>query len=129
MDIHCPIYIYIYIYVHVFGIFTYHYKQTIFTLSVAMHSCLITLLLDSSPQTGVVKSGVSVSSSVTFPANSQAHSTINLSSFTLTDDDTALELNEQYQLRLTSSSITDNVNLGAATTITIVDDDGKFIIC
>ena len=94
-----------------------------------MHSCLIILLLDSSPQTGIVKSGVSVSSSVTFPTNSQVHSTINLSSFTLTDDDTALELNEQYQLHLTSSSIIDNVNLGAAATITIMDDDGKFIIC
>ena len=94
-----------------------------------MHSCLITLLLDSSPQNGIVKSGVGVSSSVTFPANSPALTPISISSFILTNDDTALEINEQYQISFTSSSIADNVNLGVATTITIVDDDGKFVIC
>ena len=87
----------------------------------------ITLLLDSSSQTGVVNSGVRVSSSVTFPANSPALTPMSISSFTLTDDDTALEMNEQYQINFTSSSITDNVNLGAVTTITIIDNDGKFI--
>ena len=70
------------------------------------------------------KSGVSVSSSVKFPANTPAQVAFPIVSFTLTNDNTALELNEQYQISLTGSSITKNVNLGTATTITIVDDDG-----
>ena len=52
---------------------------------------------------------------------------MSISSFTLTDDDTALEMNEQYQISFTSSSITNNVKLGTATTITIIDNDGKFV--
>ena len=65
---------------------------------------------------------MNVSSSVTFPANSSGP--IAIDSFTLTDDDTALELNEQYQIMFTSSSITEGVDLGPATNITIMDDDG-----
>ena len=65
---------------------------------------------------------MNVSSSITFPANSRGP--IPIDSFTLTDDDTALELNEQYQIMFTGSSITGGVNLGPPTTITIMDDDG-----
>ena len=71
---------------------------------------------------------MNVSSSVTFPANSPAKATIYITSFNLTDDNIALELNEQFQIGFTYSSITNDVLLGAATTITIVDDDGLSII-
>ena len=63
-----------------------------------------------------------------FQANSPAQATIGITPFTLTNDDIALEKNEQYQISLTDSSITNSVLLGAATTITIVDDDGLSII-
>ena len=66
-----------------------------------------------------------MSSNINFQSNSSALTTINIDSFNLTDDETALELNEQYQIMFTSSSITTGVYLGPATTIAISDDDGK----
>ena len=80
------------------------------------------IFLESLSQNGVVTSGVNVSSSITFPANSTGP--IAIDSFNLIDDDIALELNEQYKIMLTVSSITEGVNLGPATNIIILDDDG-----
>ena len=77
-------------------------------------------------QTGVVESGVPVSSNITFSANSPALTTIATNFFTLTDDDTALELQEQYQIMFTGSSIRGKVHLGPPTLVTILDDDSEF---
>ena len=48
-----------------------------------------------------------------------------LPNFGITDDTTALETNEIYQLSFSSSSPSQDVTLGAPTEITITDDDGK----
>ena len=48
-----------------------------------------------------------------------------LSDFNITDDTTALETNEIYQLSFISSTPSQDVTLGVPTEITITDDDGK----
>ena len=49
-----------------------------------------------------------------------------LSDFNITDDTTALETNEIYQLSFISSTPSQDVTLGVPTDITITDDDGKY---
>ena len=44
--------------------------------------------------------------------------------FTLSDDDAALELNEEYQITLLNASFV-NVVLGMPTSVVIMDDDSK----
>ena len=87
---------------------------------------LLIYFVGPSTQLGDITSGVQVSALVNFPVNHPAMSPVAINPFTLIDDATALELNEQYQIGFTGSSITDNVNLGPNTTITIQDDDGEF---
>ena len=48
-----------------------------------------------------------------------------LPNFGITDDTTALETSEMYQLSFSSSSPSQDVTLGVPTEITITDDDGK----
>ena len=48
-----------------------------------------------------------------------------LPNFGITDDTTALETNEIYQLSFSSSTPSQDVTLGVPTEITITDDDGK----
>ena len=49
-----------------------------------------------------------------------------LPNFGITDDTTALETNEIYQLSFISSTPSQDVTLGVPTEITITDDDGKY---
>ena len=48
-----------------------------------------------------------------------------LPNFGITDDTTALETNEMYQLSFSNSAQSQDVTLGVPTEITITDDDGK----
>ena len=48
-----------------------------------------------------------------------------LPDFGITDDTTALETNEIYQLSFSSSTPSQDVTLGVPTEITITDDDGE----
>ena len=48
-----------------------------------------------------------------------------LPDFNITDDTTALETNEIYQLSIISSTPSQGVTLGVPTEITITDDDGE----
>ena len=48
-----------------------------------------------------------------------------LPDFNITDDTTALETNEIYQLSIISSTPSQGVTLGVPTEITIIDDDGE----
>ena len=48
-----------------------------------------------------------------------------LPNFVITDDTTALETNEIYQLSFISSSPSQDVNLGGPTEIIITDEDGE----
>ena len=68
-------------------------------------------------------SGSAVLSSVIFYGINDSE-VLRIEEFMITDDNYALELNEQYQIRFLNSSIVDNVVLGQPTTITILDNDG-----
>ena len=67
-------------------------------------------------------SGVAISFTVTF---SPGQSLVVLPDFDIRDDKTALETDETYHLRLTSSIPSQNVTLGNPTRIIITDDDGE----
>ena len=70
----------------------------------------------------VVISGSDVDSPVMFQAGDVS---VPLPNFGITDDTTALETNEMYQLSFSSSAPSQYVTLGNPTTITITDDDGE----
>ena len=67
-------------------------------------------------------SGSNVDSTVMFEAGDIS---VPLPNFNITDDTTALETDEIYQLRFSSSTPSQDVTLGNPTTITITDDDGE----
>ena len=71
----------------------------------------------------VVISGSDMDSTVIFQAGDVS---VPLSDFNITDDTTALETNEIYQLSFISSTPSRDVTLGVPTNITITDDDGKY---
>ena len=71
----------------------------------------------------VVISGSDVDSTVIFQAGDVS---VPLPDFNITDDTTALETNETYQLSFISSTPSQDVTLGVPTEITISDDDGKY---
>ena len=75
----------------------------------------------SQPST-VVISGTDVSSSVMFAAGGSLQRNL---SFTINDDDVALEDIESYQLRFGSTNPSDRVTTGNPTTVGIIDDDRK----
>ena len=64
-----------------------------------------------------------ISNTVTFPPGQMP---VPLPNFGITDDTTALETNEIYQLSFISSTPSQDVTLGVPTEITITDDDGKY---
>ena len=70
----------------------------------------------------VVISGSDVDSPVMFQVGDVS---VPLPNFGITDDTTALETNEMYQLSFRSSAPSQDVTLGNPTTITITDDDGE----
>ena len=70
----------------------------------------------------VVISGSDMDSTVIFQAGDVS---VPLPNFGITDDTTALETNEIYQLSLISSTPSQDVTLGVPTEITITDDDGE----
>ena len=70
----------------------------------------------------VVISGSDVDSTVIFQAGDVS---VPLPNFGITDDTTALETNETYQLSFISSTPSQDVTLGVPTEITITDDDGE----
>ena len=70
----------------------------------------------------IIISGSDVDSTIIFQAGVVS---VPLSDFNITDDTTALETNEIYQLRFISSTPSQNVTLGIPTEITITDDDGE----
>ena len=63
-----------------------------------------------------------VSNTVTFPPGQMP---VTLPNFDITDDTTALETDEIYQLSFISSTPSQDVTLGVPTEITITDDDGE----
>jgi len=63
-----------------------------------------------------------VNSQVIFQAGQVS---VALPDFNITDDSTALETDEVYQLDFISSSPSQDVTLGNPTNITITDDDSK----
>ena len=63
-----------------------------------------------------------MNSTVTFEAGDVS---VPLPNLGITDDSTALETNETYQLNLISSTPSEDVTLGVPTKITITDDDGE----
>ena len=63
-----------------------------------------------------------ISNTVTFPPGQMP---VPLPNFGITDDTTALETNEIYQLSFNTSTPSQDVTLGNPTTITITDDDGE----
>ena len=69
-------------------------------------------------------SGSDVNSTVIFQAGDVS---VPLPNFNITDDTTALETNEIYQLSFISSTPSQDVTLGVPTKITITDDDGELI--
>ena len=69
-------------------------------------------------------SGSDVNSTVIFQAGDVS---VPLPNFNITDDTTALETNEIYQLSIISSTPSQDVTLGVPTEITITDDDGELI--
>ena len=71
----------------------------------------------------VVISGSDVDSTVIFQAGDDV--SVPLPNFNITDDTTALETNEIYQLSFISSTPSQGVTLGVPTEITITDDDGE----
>ena len=71
----------------------------------------------------VVISGSDVDSTVIFQAGGDV--SVPLPNFGITDDTTALETNEIYQLSFISSTPSQDVTLGVPTEITITDDDGE----
>ena len=70
----------------------------------------------------VVISGSDVDSTVMFQAGDVS---VPLPNFNITDDTTALETNEIYQLSFISSTPSQDVTLGVPTEISITDDDGE----
>ena len=70
----------------------------------------------------IIISGSEVDSTVIFEAGDVS---VPLPDFNITDDTTALETNEIYQLIIISSTPSQGVALGAPTEITITDDDGE----
>ena len=67
-------------------------------------------------------SGSDVDSTIMFQAGDVS---VTMPDFNITDDTTALETNEIYQLRFSSSTPSQNTILGNPTTIVITDDDGN----
>ena len=63
-----------------------------------------------------------MNSTVTFEAGDVS---VPLPNFGITDDSTALETNEMYQLSFIRSTPSQDVTLGVPTKITITDDDGE----
>ena len=63
-----------------------------------------------------------MNSTVTFEAGDVS---VPLPNFGITDDSTALETNEMYQLSFIRSTPSQDVTLGDPTKITITDDDGE----
>ena len=70
----------------------------------------------------VVISASDVDSTVIFEAGDVS---VPLPNFVITDDTTALETNEIYQLSFISSTPSQNVTLGVPTEINITDNDGE----
>ena len=70
----------------------------------------------------VVISGSNVNLTIIFQAGDVS---VPLQDFNITDDITALETNEIYQLKFSSSTPSQNTILGNPTTIVITDDDGN----
>ena len=70
----------------------------------------------------IIISGSDVDSTVIFQAGDVS---VPLPDFNITDDTTALETNEIYQLIIISSTPSQGVALGAPTEITITDNDGE----
>ena len=64
-----------------------------------------------------------MNSTVTFEAGDVS---VPLPNFGITDDSTALETNETYQLSFIRSTPSQDVRLGDPTEITITDDDSKY---
>lgn len=67
-----------------------------------------------------------MNTSVTFRPSSDL--SIMVPSFTIINDMIGLETIETYDIQLTSTVPSPNVNLGASSTISIVDDDGKYCL-
>ena len=84
--------------------------------------CCITYLGPGTQPSTVVISGSDVDSTVLFEAGDAS---VPLPNFVITDDTTALETNEIYQLSFISSTPSEDVTLGVPTKITITDDDGE----
>ena len=85
----------------------------------------MSILLHSGPGTQpptVNISGSDVNSTVIFQAGDIS---VPLPDFSIINDTTALETNENYQLNIISSLPSQGVTLGVPTEITITDDDGK----
>ena len=74
----------------------------------------------------VIISGSDVDSTIIFQAGDIS---VTMPDFNITDDITALETNEIYQLRFSNSTPSQNTILGNPTTIIITDDDGNFKKC
>ena len=70
----------------------------------------------------IVVSRTPINLIVTFPAG---QAPLMLPSFSIIDDNFGLELDEEFELELVSSSPSDNVILGEPANITITDDDSK----
>ena len=73
------------------------------------------------PDTAII-SGVEVSNTVIFTPGQMP---VTLPDFDITNDITALETDEIYQLSFSNSAPSQDVTLGVPTEITITDDDGK----
>ncbi len=65
---------------------------------------------------------------VQFLAGASPSSILTIPSFTINDDEFALESLEMYQLALTGSTFDTNVLLGPPTTVNIINEDGRPLI-
>ena len=83
---------------------------------------LIIIILESGPAEGVVISGLTVDTSVTFTPISPLSTIFDIE---IDDDEYGLENPEMYRLDFTSSTPSEGVILGRETNITIIDDDSK----
>ncbi len=76
----------------------------------------------SMPSAGVVVSGGMVNATVMFMALGRMAVSYTVP---ITDDDVALENEEQFEIRFTDSNPSSEVMFGPSTEVTIVDDDGR----
>ena len=78
---------------------------------------------ESSSQSGVVNSGPSINLTRTFTAQESQSISLNMS---IVDDFVGRENDEQYDIKLISSSLSADITTKGTTSITITDDDGEF---